>query len=355
MPANPRILYFYPHPSGFIQKDIDLLSAEYTVASMAFAAGSKWSVPFRLLYQFAFLLLRLPFATCVVCRFAGWHSLLPVFLARLFRKPVLVIVGGTEAHYFPSIRYGNSSRKAYGWATGTSLRFATRIAPVDESLVNHDYRYDASFPSKQGLLNIYPGLRTPITVIHNGYDANVHAAMRGIQREANSFLTVANAGTRTEFILKGIDLLLEAARQCPHFSFTVAGRRPDWIRTEEYPNVKFTGPVALKGLLELFSSHAFYLQLSVAEGFPNALCEAMLCGCIPIGSDVFSIPMIIAQTGFIVKSRNVNQVVDALNAATHSDVAALSKAASDRIAREYPLSKRAEKLLGALREIRGGF
>ena len=63
------------------------------------------------------------------------------------------------------------------------------------------------------------------------------------------------------------------------------------------------------------SAATFYLQLSLSEGFPNALCEAMLCGCIPIVSDVSSMPGIVADKGLVVKHRRVDDVVAVLEQA----------------------------------------
>jgi glycosyltransferase involved in cell wall biosynthesis len=54
--------------------------------------------------------------------------------------------------------------------------------------------------------------------------------------------------------------------------------------------------------------HEYYFQLSIMEGFPNALAEAMLCGCIPIGSNVSGIPFIIGDTGYILNKRDINEL-----------------------------------------------
>ena len=52
-------------------------------------------------------------------------------------------------------------------------------------------------------------------------------------------------------------------------------------------------------LREYFSESQYYIQASRIEGLPNALCEAMLCECIPIGNAVFGIPKAIGNTGLI--------------------------------------------------------
>ena len=52
-------------------------------------------------------------------------------------------------------------------------------------------------------------------------------------------------------------------------------------------------------LRKYFSTSQFYIQASRLEGLPNALCEAMLCECIPIGNSVFGIPSAIGNTGML--------------------------------------------------------
>ena len=62
--------------------------------------------------------------------------------------------------------------------------------------------------------------------------------------------------------------------------------------------------ITQRELINYFSMSRFYLQLSFSEGFGNALCEAMLCECVPIGSNVGAIPFIINDTGFILKKKD---------------------------------------------------
>lgn len=72
-------------------------------------------------------------------------------------------------------------------------------------------------------------------------------------------------------------------------------------------------------LINQFQAHEFYAQLSMFEGFPNALCEAMLCGCIPIGSSVSAIPDIIGETGFILDKKDDLMLVNLFQIASLSN------------------------------------
>ena len=71
----------------------------------------------------------------------------------------------------------------------------------------------------------------------------------------------------------------------------------------------------------------------------------MLCECIPIGSDVFSIPEIIGDSGFVVKKRNVDALKEIIDQALVCDNATLMKKARARIADNYTLAQRNDKLL----------
>ncbi|MBK7697247.1 MAG: glycosyltransferase [Saprospiraceae bacterium] len=54
---------------------------------------------------------------------------------------------------------------------------------------------------------------------------------------------------------------------------------------------------------ELYTKHKIFAIPSMTEGLPNTLCEAMLCGCIPVGSNIEVIAHIINDTGLTLISK----------------------------------------------------
>ena len=87
----------------------------------------------------------------------------------------------------------------------------------------------------------------------------------------------------------------------------------------------------------------------MSEGFPNALCEAMLCGCIPIGSNVASIPHIIGDKGYILKQKNeilLQNLISNLDnySITHLDV-------NEQISTNFPLKRREKEFLKHLKNL----
>ena len=341
---RPKLLLIYNFRSSFIAKDATILSKEFTVIEFDFFALKKWQTPHRFIAQLFFLLRHIFSAQLVVCQFAGYHSLLPLLFTKVFGKPSLIISGGTDAHFFPNIGYGNWQKKYLKTFTAWSFRLATHIAPKHSSLMLSDYAYDSHVPTPQGISARLQKHDLHSTVITNGYDPEKWKRTK--DKKPFTFLTISGAweyGFQQQ--LKGIDLILEVAPNFPQCTFYILGL-DDFNRIPNKPdNVVLLSAVKNSDLPAVYSEMSFYLQLSMAEGFPNALCEAMLCECVPIGSAVFSIPEIIGDTGFVLKQRSVTELAKLLDAALKADIAILGKKARQRIAENYNEEKRSQALL----------
>ena len=338
------IIYTYPIVTAFTQRDIEMLRPHQPIKALAFT-NDPVKLPFYFVLQFFQLLFFLPRTSRYLCFFAGYHSVLPVFFGKLFGIKVFIQSGGTDAMNMPEINYGNFRKKWLRKATVYSFKNCNMILPVAEALVQCDYTYDPRIDRRQGLKNLIPDLHTPIHVVHNGFDADFWIDDQK-PKLPFSFITVAVGITQANrAAVKGIDLILDMARYFPDFTFTLVG---DPNFKSEFPNVKVIGKLAPAQLKDEFNRHQFYLQLSTSEGFPNALAEAMLCGCIPIGSAVGAIPEIIGDTGFVLQQKDPEQLQQLFLQLPKEDLSHLRIAARQRIKRHFSYEKRQSALLALL-------
>ena len=107
------------------------------------------------------------------------------------------------------------------------------------------------------------------------------------------------------------------------------------------PNVVADGWMGRDALRDLYRRAKVYCQFTMHEGLPNAVCEAMLCGCIPLGTQVNGIPTAIGDAGFLV-DRDLSAIHDALRHALADP--SLGLRARDRIPGLFPLARRAQRL-----------
>ena len=90
--------------------------------------------------------------------------------------------------------------------------------------------------------------------------------------------------------------------------------------------------------------------MSISEGFPNAVCEAMLCNCIPIGSNVAALPIIIGDAGYILMKRDKLFLMRLLEDILGDDKSEL-QSGRDRILSNFNIQRRSEILLEKVRVI----
>jgi len=342
---NNKILYIYPQASTFVIKDVQFLSSKYRVLISDINWNNKKMIIVNFVKQFFFLLKNLPGSTAVLVMFGGYWSFLPSLLGRIFNKPVFIILGGTDCVSFPEIKYGSLRKPFLRTFIKMSYKLSTRLLPVSKTLVETDYSYlEKSKYPKQGYKYFFPGIKTPHTVINNGYDS-VFWKDKKLNKKPGSFVSVASVFDNKRFELKGIDMIFELAKHFNHCTFTVIG--VDEIFNKQLidipDNVKIISFLTAEEIMEYLDNSQFYLQLSISEGFPNALSEGMLSKCIPIGSNVGAIPEIIGDTGFIAEKRNfelIQNICSSAMALSDDEKMRLAEAARERIVKQFSIQKR---------------
>ncbi|MCR9015634.1 glycosyltransferase family 4 protein [Aquiflexum gelatinilyticum] len=336
------IIYTYPVRTAFTDRDVEMIQTKFSIKTLEFTQNPV-ALPFFFILQFFQLVIFLPKTKYYLCFFGGYHSVLPTFLGKIFKRKVFIQCGGTDAVNMPEINYGNFRKKWLRLATVYSFKNCTKILPVADSLVRSEYHYDPLISSKQGLKNLIPDLKTPIQTIYNGFDTDFWIDF-GKERKPMTFITVAKGiSNPVRGRIKGIDLIELIALRFPQAEFTLVGD-VDYKPTAK--NISVTGPMDKDRLRELYNIHRYYLQLSTSEGFPNALAEAMLCGCVPIGSAVGDIPLIIDDSGFILDQKNPDRLTKIIQEVLNMDFEKKRSKSRNKILKDYPYSKRKKELLG---------
>jgi len=339
-----KILMMYVGFATFVRRDIEILEKEFLVDKYHFNTSKKYLLPYAFVKQFFSLLFTMKIYKKVIIQSSGYVSFLPVLFSKIYKVPVIIIAIGTDCAKLPEIQYGAHTKPILAWFTRFSFRNTSLILPVHKSLEKSDYTYIDVVYKKQGIKAFVPNIKTPIIEMVNGYDIQKWK-ITGNKRIENSFLTVTYALNEIGYYRKGIDLIVFLANTFPNYKFTIVGKV--YLKETCPENLELINNIPQSELLEIYNSHQYYLQLSMFEGFPNALCEAMLCGCIPIGSNVAGIPDIIGKQGYILKEKEEEKLIEIIDSLANNKI--LPEDVRDQITTNFGLQRRIDEFLTHVR------
>jgi glycosyltransferase involved in cell wall biosynthesis len=320
-----HILFTSTFFSSFIDNDLRLLRRKFDVTAIT-AHGVRTILRYRQVVKTV---------DVTFSWFASVHSSILIFLARRNDKKSILVLGGGDVAKERTYNYGAWN----SWWRSIFVRYAimhaSAVLCVDEFLKTEAIR-----------LARYPG--NNILTIPTGFDEKYFVPDGNKEQIV---LTVGACPDMARIKKKGIDLLFAVARELKEVRFVVVGIAEGVARQLVIPaNVEIHPFVSREDLLRFYQRSKIYCQPSRHEGLPSALCEAMLCECIPVGTKVAGIPNAIGDTGFLVDSDNVPQLCSAISAA-HAASPETGRKARKRIQENFSLARRSDELLRIIEQL----
>ncbi len=307
---NPRVLFFHLGQSSFVKEDLRILRDFMDVREFYFDPRKTSPKPIyafklfaRFVWQIVWLILHIRKTDLIYCWFSDFHGFLPALFSKLFRKPMLTVLGGSDCNKIKTLNYGVFSSSWRAPLGEFVIRNSTLLLPVHKTLIESDpYSKNWEYAHPNGLKNNLKQVNTSWLELPTGYSHQMWSS--GLTARKPVVTTVGMVSDSRTALIKGWDYVLATAELLPDFEFQIVGLsksfEPDFRAIYAIPNnVTLIPPMDREKLVDLYQHSSVYLQLSRVEGLPNVLCEAMICGCIPIGSAVFGIPSVIEQTGYV--------------------------------------------------------
>lgn len=269
--------------------------------------------------------------------FADIYAMVAVFFSKLFGIKSIVVVGGSDAAYVPELKYGAFTK------IKTKIPAIYVYKSVDKVLV-------VDLALKEDIIKNAKVSGSNIEYLPTGYDSDYWKPK--IKKE-NIVLTVAPIDDIKRIKLKGLDTFVKAARQIQEAKLIVVGIKAEAKSNLEKissKNVELVEYLPETELIKYYQMAKVYCQLSYREGLPNSLCEAMLCECIPVGTDVQGVRTAIGDAGFYVNYGNLKATVDMIKKALALKDN-LGKKARDRIIKFFPVERRKNGLVKTINDL----
>ncbi|HNW99340.1 MAG TPA: glycosyltransferase family 4 protein [Bacteroidales bacterium] len=347
-----KIIFVKPSNSSFINLDEIIFNKYFEVIPCLIKLKKdKIKIFIGAISLLFFLFFKTRKSKLFITWFADYHAAIMVFIAKFFGKKSIVFIGGQEAICYPELKKGVYLKKTRSAFVKYALKNTNLIIANHSSLIYHENSfYNQEKPHIDGVKHYIPDLKTPIKIVYNGINPDRIKRDYNIRKSENIVLTVGTMFQINDFYNKGFDLFIDVARRNKNITFVLISIKEQYRNWLE-ENYKVSEILNLKiipyfcpdeTLMYYYNIAKVYVQVSITEGMPVSLNEAMLCECIPVGSNVNGIPDAIGNTGIVICERNVNELEKAILEALQMNSGDLSR---KFVLDNFNIEKREEEIL----------
>lgn len=308
-----KVLFVHSGFTPFVKTDYEILQSKFKVVDYQFKQFKTTYDGLKALgKQLSFMLFNVWKYDLVFCWFAGYHTMIPLFFARLFSKKSIIVVGGYDVARIRAYHYGSFSNKARGFFTKYSLSNSTLNVCVSHYVERRLKAITRNVNSK---------------VIYNCFDLE---EKKGTFPEAEkpTILTVGLVNDAQKFLIKGFDTFIAVARKLPQYEFVIVGLDKEKLKEkigQPIPNLKIVKKIPHKELTQYYEKSSIYCQVSRVESFGVALVESMVFECYPMVTDAGALKEVIGNTGTVVK-RNAEKIAVEIKEVIETDAGTSVKA-----------------------------
>ena len=319
-----KIFFVHSGNETFVRLDRDLLSEFADVQD--FHASQKFPIG---LWNYWHGIRK---ADIVFCWFASWNSFWALLLAKLFRKPSILVIGGYDIANLPEAHYGHQRGGLEKWISRLAMRLADRL--LTNSYYSQKEAEQNAGISSQKVKVIYHGVPDPFGSLP--------------QTEKERMVLTVGKVDFPNLKRKGLQAFVEAAAFLPDVQFVLVGewadKAIDHLRVIASANVLFTGQVTDEELLDYYRKASVYVQASLHEGFGLSVAEAMLAGCIPVVTQAGALPEVVGDCGLYYVSNSLESLAKSVRSSLDSPMKERVKT-RNHILLKFPMGKRKETLL----------
>ena len=330
-----------------VDNDIEILKDRYDVTMYEVNTTKGFSFFSELIKEFFFLFFNIYKYRIIFIWFADYHSLLPVFFSKLSGGFSAVNIGGYDADEILIGKPKSIKARFRKLCVKYTVKKCTKIFPV--SNVIKSYLERVVPPEK---------CETVFCCINTGR----FSAEENTGKKENLIITVGGGG---EFIKeakrKRLDFFIslgeEFTKRHPGYKakFYLVGHNKG-TATYNYLKELIKSPsieikpltASIEELVSYYRRASVYMQLSFYEAFGIAQIEAMYYGCIPVSNGGGAIPDVVGNAGFVIKDYDLEKYIAAIKEVLDGKHENLRNEAKKRVAENFTLQVRKEKLLDAL-------